>query len=84
MAKIAELLGQEVVDDVDEMADKAISAVEQLKRDIGIPQCIRDIGGTQEQLPTFAEKAFTLKRLMWVNPRKATQADLLGILESAY
>jgi alcohol dehydrogenase class IV len=82
-AKIAELLGQEVVDDVGEMAGSAIAAVEQLKRDIGIPERIRDIGGTQEQLPTFAEKAFELKRLMWINPRKASLEDLLGILRSA-
>ncbi|MBP89763.1 MAG: alcohol dehydrogenase [Planctomycetaceae bacterium] len=82
-AKIAEFLGTNVTHDVDEMADKAIVAVEQLKRDIGIPERIRDIGGTEEQLPTFAEKAFTLKRLMWVNPRKASLDDLLEILQSA-
>ena len=82
-AKIAEFLGIQATGDVDGMADKAIAAVEQLKRDIGIPERIRDIGGTEEQLATFAEKAFALKRLLWVNPRKASLEDLLGILKAA-
>lgn len=82
-AKIAQLLGVDDSGDSDEMAEKAIAAVEQLKRDIGIPERIRDIGGTEEQLPTFAEKAFSLKRLMWVNPRKPALEDLLGILQAA-
>ena len=82
-AQIAAFLGTDVTDDVDEMANRAITAVEQLKRDVGIPERIRDIGGTEDQLPTFAEKAFTLKRLMWVNPRQASLEELLEILRSA-
>ena len=34
------------------------------------PQRIRDLGGTREQLPAFAEKAFAIKRLMGTNPRQ--------------
>ncbi len=83
-AKIAELLGAEVTSDVDAMAERAITSVEQLKRDIGIPERIRDIGGTEEQLVGFAEKAFAIKRLLWVNPRAASLKDLHGILESAF
>lgn len=82
-AKIAELLGAEVSPDVDTMAERAITSVEQLKRDIGIPERIRDIGGTEAHLPTFAEKAFAIKRLLWVNPREASLHDLHGILKSA-
>ena len=83
-AKIAELLGQDVVDDAEMMAERAITAVENLKRDIGIPERIRDIGGTEDQLRMFAEKAFELKRLLWVNPRKASLEDLFGILQAAF
>ena len=68
----------------EEAAEQAIVAVEQLRRRIGIPARIRDLGGKREQLALFAEKAFVLKRLLWVNPRRATQADLLGILEDAF
>jgi alcohol dehydrogenase class IV len=83
-ARIAALLGRDVSGmSEDESAEQAIAAVEQLKRDIGIPHRIRDIGGTANQLPTFAEKSFAIKRLLWINPRRASQADLLGILQAA-
>ncbi|HUG70731.1 MAG TPA: iron-containing alcohol dehydrogenase [Pirellulaceae bacterium] len=82
-AKIAEFLGAEPSSDSDVMAERAIASVEQLKRDIGIPERIRDIGGTEGQLQTFAEKAFAIKRLLWVNPRAASLEDLHGILKSA-
>ncbi|MEO8498698.1 MAG: iron-containing alcohol dehydrogenase, partial [Planctomycetota bacterium] len=82
-AKIAELLGAEADSDIDTMAERAIASIEQLKRDIGIPARIRDIGGTEDQLLTFAEKSFAIKRLLWVNPREASLEDLHGILKSA-
>ncbi len=82
-AKIAELLGADSSSDIDTMAERAIVSIEQLKRDIGIPERIRDIGGTEAQLLGFAEKAFTIKRLLWVNPREASLEDLHGILKSA-
>ncbi len=82
-AKIAALLGAESTSNVAEMAERAIASIEQLKRDIGIPQRIRDIGGKEDQLLTFAEKAFAIKRLLWGNPREASLEDLHGILKSA-
>ena len=33
---------------------------------------------------SFASKAFAIKRLMLVNPREPSEADLLGILEEAF
>lgn len=84
-ARIAELLGENISGlSEDGAAEKAISAVERLRTEIGIPSRIRDIGGKREQLPEFATKAFAIKRLMAVNPRHASEADLLGIFEAAY
>jgi alcohol dehydrogenase class IV len=37
-----------------------------------------------EQLPAFAEKAFGIKRILRVNPRPVTVADLQAILQAAY
>lgn len=84
-ARIAELLGEDVRGlSQDAAAERAVIAVEKLRAEIGIPQRIRDIGGKREQLPTFAAKAFAIKRLLAVNPRQASEADLLGILEAAF
>jgi alcohol dehydrogenase class IV len=84
-AKIAHLLGEDTRGcNEQEAAERSIVAVEQLRKKIGIPERIRELGGTREQLPTFAAKAYAIKRLRDVNPRVASEADLLGILEAAY
>jgi alcohol dehydrogenase class IV len=84
-ARIARLLGEEVAGlDEQAAAERAITAVEQLKTDIGIPQRLRDLGAAPEQLPLFAEKAFAVKRILRVNPRPVTASDLEAILRSAW
>jgi alcohol dehydrogenase class IV len=84
-ARIAELLGEDIQGLSEQAAaERAITAVERIRREIGIPQRIRDIGGREDQLATFAEKAFAIKRLMWINPRQPTGDDLLGILRDAF
>ena len=86
-ARIAVLLGENVTGlHEDAAADRAIVAVEKLKQAIGIPQRIRDLGDTADQLQLikFAEKSFAIKRLLQVNPRRATQQDLLDILRAAW
>ena len=84
-ARIAALLGEDLAGLSEiEAAHRAIVAVERLKADIGIPARLRDIGVTPEQLPLFAEKAFALKRILRVNPRPVSQADLEAILRSAW
>ena len=83
--RIVSFLGHEVDGlPVDEAAHAAIEAVEYLRNEIGIPERIRDLGGREEQLPAFAEKAFALDRLKGANPREATRKDLEQILRNAY
>jgi alcohol dehydrogenase class IV len=84
-ARIAQLLGEKT-EGLSETAaaEMAITAVERLRAAIGIPQRIRELGGTLDQLPTFAKKSFEIKRLMLLNGRQPTEADLLEILQAAY
>jgi alcohol dehydrogenase class IV len=66
-------------------AARAITRVEQLRLDIGIPTRLRDIGVTEEMLPGFAERAFGIKRLMRVNPRvPQSAAEILEIYRAAW
>jgi alcohol dehydrogenase class IV len=84
-ARIAGLLGVDTAGMSDtEAAEASIEAVIQLRRVIGIPDRIRELGECESQLPEFARKAFAIKRLMDVNPRRPTENDLLGILQTAY
>jgi alcohol dehydrogenase class IV len=85
LATVARLLGEDVTGLNEEAAaERAISAVERLQADIGIPRRLRDLGVKEEQLRPFAEKAFALKRILRVNPRPVTVDDLEGILRAAY
>jgi alcohol dehydrogenase class IV len=77
-AQIADWLGEPAV------PEKAIEAVEKIKRDIGIPERLRDIGIKLDQLRTLAEKTFAIKRITRVNPRSATVEELEGILREAW
>ncbi len=77
-ATIARLLGES------EDADRAVTAVERLRTDIGIPNRLRELGVKEDQLRPFAEKAFAVKRILRVNPRPVTVEDLEGILRAAY
>jgi alcohol dehydrogenase len=84
-ATVARLLGEDVYGfSEDDAAERAVTAVERLRADIGIPLRLRDLGVKQEQLRGFAEKAAGITRLLRVNPRPSAAADLEGILKAAY
>lgn len=83
--RIAHLLGEDTSGaSDDEAGEVCIAAIENLKRNIGIPERLRDIGVTQSQLPVLAHKSFDITRLMKLNPRTPTEEDLLKILKDAY
>jgi 1,3-propanediol dehydrogenase len=84
-AAIARLLGEDVAGmNEKEAAERAIQAVESLRKDIGIPQRLRDLGVKQEQLRPFAEKAAGIKRILRVNPRTVTAEQVEEIYRRAY
>ena len=67
------------------LAELTIREVEQLRKDIGIPTRLRDIGVTEDMLPGFAAKAFAIKRLMRVNPRMPqNEGEILEIYKAAF
>jgi alcohol dehydrogenase class IV len=77
-ATIARLLGEA------EEADRAITAVERLRADVGIPLRLRDLNVRPEQLRPFAEKAVGIRRILRVNPRPVTVDDAESILRAAF
>lgn len=85
MARVGELLGADVAGlSPAAAAEKAISAVEALRDAIDVPGRLRDIGVPRDRLAELAGRAHLVKRLLRVNPRPATVADLTTILESAW
>jgi alcohol dehydrogenase class IV len=85
LAAVARLLGEDVAGlDEQAAAERAVTAVERLRQDVGVPGRLRDLGVTEAQLRPFAEKAFGIQRILRVNPRPVTADDLEGILRAAY
>ena len=84
-AAIARLLGEDVMGLTEQQtAERAVTAVERLRDDIGVPRRLRDLGVTEGQLRPFAEKAFGIRRILRVNPRPVTADDLEGIYRAAF
>ena len=84
-AQIARLLGEKVDGlPARDAAERAITAVERLQHDIGIPKRLRDLGVKESQLRPFAEKAHGIRRILRVNPRQPTVEEVEKIYQEAY
>ncbi len=84
-ARVAKLLGEDVTGLTNEdAAVRSVEAVERLKRAIGIPARLRDLGVTPEQLSSFAEKAAGIERILRVNPVPVNAEDILGVYRAAW
>lgn len=85
MAQIASWLGEETTQlSTEEASHLAISKVESLKKNTGIPLKLRELGVPESELPRFAETTSKIDRLMQLNPRTPSVTELLQILTSAY
>ncbi len=65
-------------------AQLAITAVVELQKAISIRTRLSELGFKEAQIPLVAQRAFQIKRLMDVNPRRPTELDLVEILENAF
>lgn len=84
-ARVAELLGADTKHlTTSAAANLAIERVVELQRALNIPQRLRDVGVTQDQLPILADRASGIRRLLRLNPRPVRGEDLLGILGAAW
>ena len=66
------------------MASLAEGMVETLMKDIRMPLHIRDLNIPREAIPSMAERALTVQRLLVNNPRPMELKDILQIYEQAY
>jgi alcohol dehydrogenase len=66
-----------------EAGRKAIEAIKQLNRDLGIPSKLREVGVTEDKLPEMARLSFEANYNRW-NPRYTTVEDFRSLFESAF
>jgi alcohol dehydrogenase class IV len=83
-AEVASWLG-ESVDGLSafDAGQRCVEAIQMLKRDVGLPIRLRDIGIEAHHLRPMAEQAATYQRLMRMSARPLTIEALLHILERA-
>ena len=67
-----------------QQAETAIEWITDLRRQIGIPDRLREYGLAREDLPLIAQRTSTIERLMSLNPRQADISSLLQILQEAW
>lgn len=82
-AEIAKALGENIegLSTID-AANKAIDAIKQLSKDVGIPAGVKELGAKEEDIPTLTENA--MKDICGLtNPRKATKEEIMAIYKSA-
>lgn len=67
-----------------EAAAATLHALEALSTDIRIPQRLRDVGVAPAELPTMAESAMKVTRLLANNPRPLTREACLALYQEVY
>ena len=85
LAQIASWLGVDTNRmDQDTAAKNAIEAIVTLRKRIGIPHRLRDLGFPREKIAEVAPKAVAVERIMRVNPVRLNLSDCIRILENAW
>ncbi|RRD22981.1 iron-containing alcohol dehydrogenase [Brucellaceae bacterium VT-16-1752] len=65
-------------------AEAFVEKLTDLSRELGVPQTLREVNITEDDLPLLARDAMKQTRLLVNNPRKVTEADALAIYKAAY
>lgn len=83
-ADIAEFMGENIEGlSVREAADKAIEAIEQLSKDVGIPATLREMNVKEEDFEKMAELALEDGNAV-SNPIQGRKEDIIEIFKAAY
>lgn len=84
-AEVAKAMGENVEGlSLREAANRAVVAMAELSRDVGIPSSIQEVGVTEEDILGLAEEASKIDRLLNNNPRWFRVQDIEQIYREAY
>jgi alcohol dehydrogenase len=84
-AEVAKAMGENVEGlSLREAADRAVQALAQLSKDVGIPSSLKEVGVTASDISGLAEEASKIDRLLNNNPRWLTVKEIKKIYEEAY
>lgn len=83
-ARVAQAMGEDVhgLGEI-EAGRRALRAITELCRDLGIPSTLREIGATENALPAMARLCTEANYNRW-NPRHTTYEDFLALFKKAF
>ena len=68
----------------EEAANQAVQAMDNLCRDVEIPEGLRSIQVPESAIPEMAADAIQIDRLLKNNPRSLSEQDIVEIYQSAF
>jgi alcohol dehydrogenase class IV len=84
-ARLADALGEPIAGlSPRAAAERAVSAVRALSRDVGLPAGLREVGVPEEALEGFVDGALSASRLVDNNPRRPTREAVLALYRQSY
>jgi alcohol dehydrogenase class IV len=83
-AEVALALGAQPAGSTAATAERGVEFVAQLSRRCGVPQTLSEINIPREALPSMAQAAMQVTRLLNNNLRPVTEADAVAIYEAAF
>jgi len=85
LAKIAALLGVAEAEQMskEEAAEAGVRRVEELRKSIGLPTRLSEVGGTSEDIDALAATSMSLQRLLDLSPKTPTIEDTRKMLKAS-
>jgi len=83
-AEVARALGVPPAGSAAATAERGVECLAQLSRNCGVPQTLSEINIPRDSIPSMAQAAMQVTRLLKNNLRPVTEADAVAIYEAAF
>ena len=83
-ARAGAALGVPAEGSIRQRAERAVEAVAQLAKDVGLPTRLRDVGVTDEMIKPMAKLSYTVDLNWWTNPRTVNEDVMEAMYRAAF
>jgi alcohol dehydrogenase class IV len=83
-ARVGQALGVPREGTLRQRAERAVEAVRQLNRNVGLPERLRDAGVREDLIAAMAKHAYTVDLNWWTNPRAVNEQAMEALYRAAF
>ncbi|KPV53203.1 hypothetical protein SE17_11010 [Kouleothrix aurantiaca] len=83
-ARVGAALGAPAEGSIRQRAERAVEAVAQLAKDVGLPTRLRDVGVTDAMIKPMAKLSYTVDLNWWTNPRTVNEDVMEEMYRAAF